>query len=96
MLRFETAIAVMVNHDGEPYAFKLADTQYLVCSKPVRWYSRKTWWKEAKAAPKGIGPSLIEVEMWRLWASCDSGQALFELRHEVHANNWQLVQLDEK
>lgn len=96
MLRSETAVVVMVNHDGEPYAFKLGEKHYLVCSKPVRWYARKTWWKEAASAPKGAGSSLIEVEMWRMWANCDSAQEFFELRHEIHSNDWQLAKLDEK
>lgn len=96
MLKPQELVAVLLNHDGEPYAFKLDNRHYLVCSKPVRWYTRKTWWKEADGAPKGSGHGLIEVEMWRLWANCDNQRQLFELRHEVNSSHWQLVQLNAK
>lgn len=96
MLKSDALLGVMLNHDGEPYALKLGEKHYLVSSKPIRWYSRKTWWKDADSAPKGIGAGLIEVEMWRMWAACEDHQALFEIRHEVHTNSWQLVQINDK
>lgn len=96
MLQSQVLVAVLLNHDSEPYAFKLENQHFLVCSKPVRWYSRKTWWSQADAAPPGAGRALLEVEMWRLWATSEQTRGFFELRHELGSNQWQLVQIDAK
>ncbi|MEY4327992.1 MAG: hypothetical protein RIR71_662, partial [Actinomycetota bacterium] len=60
----------------------------------VRWYSRRLWWEEAQAAPKGAGADLLEVEMWRLWAASGELRFFFELRHQQPEGRWEINQLN--
>lgn len=88
MIQIQEGVAVLTNHDGEPVSFDWGGASWLVSSRPVRWYARKTWWQHANAAPKGIGAQLIETEMWRLRAISTNGAGFFELQRE--ADFWQL------
>lgn len=84
---------VMTDFDGAPVCFSWQERSYTVISRPVRWYSRKRWWQEASAAPKGIGANLIEIEMWRLWAASEGERIFFELSHALPEDSWEITQL---
>lgn len=85
---------VMTDFDGAPVRFSWLGRSYTVISRPVRWYSRKQWWQQATAAPKGSGAELIEVEMWRLWAASDADRLFFELSHTMPEDAWEITQLE--
>ncbi|NCW22615.1 MAG: hypothetical protein EBW45_00620 [Actinobacteria bacterium] len=89
-MQIETLSGVVVDLDGAPVCFIWRGSEYLVAS---RWYSRRIWWEESSAAPKGAGP-LMEVEMWRLWATSESSRTLFELRHLQPADSWEIYPLE--
>lgn len=90
----ELITGVMTDFDGAPVCFSYQGHSYTVISRPVRWYSRKRWWQEATAAPKGIGAELIEIEMWRLWAASDHSRVFFELSHTLPQDSWEITQID--
>ena len=92
-MQIETLSGVVVDLDGAPVCFIWRGSEYLVASRPVRWYSRRIWWEESSAAPKGAGP-LMEVEMWRLWATSENSRNLFELRHLQPADSWEIYPLE--
>ncbi len=84
MTRVDEKIAVSVNQGGEPIGFRWRNQSYLVNAKPVRWFARREWWVEAARAQRGIGAGVLELEMWRLQASCVERQkplAQYELIH---------------
>lgn len=85
---------VLTDFDGAPVCFSWQGRSYTVISRPVRWYSRKHWWQNANAAPKGVGAELIEVEMWRLWAASDNDRVFFELRHSLSEASWEISRID--
>lgn len=87
-MQTEELAGVLLDGDGAPLSFSYSGNSYLVASRPVRWYSRKLWWESAAAAPKGIGSSVMETEMWRLRASCGSSIKLFELSHQMPEDIW--------
>ncbi|MEY3561239.1 MAG: hypothetical protein RL068_391 [Actinomycetota bacterium] len=93
-MQLEELSGVMLDFDGAPVGFRYRNQEYLVSSKPVRWYSRKLWWDEAVAAPKGTGAALLEIEMWRLWAATKDSSAFFELKHTRPEDSWQVSQIN--
>jgi hypothetical protein len=84
----------MLDFDGAPVGFNYQGKSFLVASRPVRWYSRRLWWEDAAAAPKGAGAALLEVEMWRLWAASGELRFFFELRHQRPEDRWEVSQLN--
>ena len=92
-MQIETLSGVVVDLDGAPVCFIWRGSEYLVASRPVRWYSRRIGWEESSSAPKGAGP-IMEVEMWRLWATSGSSRTLFELRHLQPADSWEIYPLE--
>lgn len=109
MVRVDEPVAVSTNRTGEPIGFRWRNGSYLVLAKPVRWFARREWWIESARVQRGIGAGVLEVEMWRLRASCDAtppqstGQPVdqptqFELIHTVgekdaSKNIWKLVRI---
>ncbi len=85
---------VVLNPDGAPVSFTYQNRHYLVSSRPVRWYSRKLWWQEAEAAPRGSGSALMEVEMWRLWAVSEFDRIFLELKHLQPEDSWEIYKID--
>jgi hypothetical protein len=92
-MQAEAIDGVLQDSDGAPLSFSYLGRSYLVSSRPVRWYSRKLWWESAGAAPKGIGAALVEVEMWRLWASCEGDRHFFELSHTNPQDLWVVTEV---
>lgn len=90
-MQLELITGVLLDFDGAPVCFSWRGKSYTVSSKPVRWYSRKLWWQEAAAAPKGIGAAILEVEMWRLWAASDTDRVFFELTHKMPEDLWEIA-----
>jgi hypothetical protein len=87
----ETVITgVVLDPDGAPVSFSYQGRTYLVSSRPVRWYTRRLWWKEAEGVPKGTGSAVMEVEMWRLWAVSDFDRIFLELRHLMPDELWEI------
>ncbi len=102
MVRVDENVSVSVNQSGEPIGFRWRENNYLVNAKPVRWFARKQWWVEAARAQRGIGAGVLELEMWRLQASCTEKQkavAQFELIHNLpdaakpDFDAWRLVRI---
>ena len=92
-MQLQEITGVMLDFDGAPVGFRYLGKEYLVASKPVRWYSRRLWWSEVDSAAKGSGGSLVEVEMWRLWAASDGSRSFFELRHSEPQDTWEVNQI---
>ena len=90
-------LEVSVDQSGEPIGFRWRGGYYLVSEKPIRWFSRKDWWLEASRVPKGIGPGVFEVEVWRILAAetATKGKLQFEFVHDLDpaTNRWQLSQV---
>ncbi len=93
MIQVDEPIAVMTNHDGQPVSFDWRGSQYLATGVPIRWYTRRSWWREVDQAPKGYSAQALEVEMWRVRAQCDYDSGLFELIHSTPDDQWKLVRV---
>ncbi|MEY5146407.1 MAG: hypothetical protein RL224_721 [Actinomycetota bacterium] len=90
----QVVTGVVLDLDGAPVSFTFENRHYLVSSKPVRWYSRRVWWQEASAAPRGSGSALVEVEMWRLWAASEFDRVFLELKHLQPEDVWEIYRID--
>ena len=92
MIAVDENVKVLTNQQGEPVRFSWRNGSYQVTSRPERWFSRKPWWLEASRAQRGIGPEVLEVEMWRITAAKGiNSPSQFEL---LHSNDrWQLVRI---
>ena len=95
-MQLEEITRVMLDYDGAPVGFCWRNRDYLVASKPVRWYSRKLWWENTESAQKGIGAALLEVEMWRMWAISDQQRIFFELIHNQPQDNWVVQEISQQ
>jgi Family of unknown function (DUF6504) len=108
MLRVDEAVDVLVNQAGQPTHFKWRGERYIVVSQPVRWFARREWWVESARAYRGIGASVLELEMWRCAVRPDlavssqnsgansgtnQGSAQFELVRSSVGNRWQLLRV---
>jgi hypothetical protein len=95
MVRIDELVDVAVNPKGEPIGFSWRNGAYLVLSKPVRWFARREWWVESARVQRGIGAGVLEVEMWRLVASCAEEKKQFELIHNIveDKNVWKLSRI---
>jgi|LakMenE01Jun11ns_1017448.scaffolds.fasta_scaffold8204389_2 hypothetical protein len=90
----QVVTGVVLDPDGAPISFTFENRHYLVCSRPVRWYSRKIWWQQAQGAPRGAGSDLVEVEMWRLWATSEFDRIFLELKHLQPEGVWEIYRID--
>ncbi|CAB4578485.1 unannotated protein [freshwater metagenome] len=90
----QVVTGVVLDPDGAPISFTFENRHYLVSPRPVRWYSRKIWWQQAQSAPKGVGSALVEVEMWRLWATSEFDRIFLELRHQQPEDVWEIYRID--
>ncbi len=94
MIAVDETVKVLTNQAGEPVRFSWRNGSYQVTSRPERWFSRKPWWLEASRAQRGIGPAVLEVEMWRITASKGiHSPSEFELLHNQDNDRWQLVRI---
>lgn len=90
MLRIDETVAVLVDQEGSPVCFRWQEKDYLVGSRPVRWFARTQWWI-GERAQRGIGSGALEVEMWRFVATWDGQLCIFELLHNTESNGWKLL-----
>jgi hypothetical protein len=90
MAHIGEAVSVLVDQEGAPIRFRWREKTYLVVTRPVRYFARSDWWTGEKAS-KGIGPSSLELEMWRVLASSDGIRSPFELLHNTSTNSWKLL-----
>jgi hypothetical protein len=91
MGRIDETVVVLVDAFGVPTCIRWREKDYLVDSRPVRWFARTQWWI-GERAQRGIGSGALEVEMWRFMASpSDDSGSYFELLHNSIANSWKLV-----
>jgi hypothetical protein len=94
MIAVDETVKVLTNQAGEPVRFSWRNGSYQITSRPERWFSRKPWWLEASRAQRGIGPAVLEVEMWRITASKGiNSPSEFELLHNQDNDRWQLVRI---
>lgn len=94
MVRVDENISVSVNETGEPIGFRWRNNNYLVKTKPVRWFARREWWIEAARVQRGIGAGVLELEMWRLSACCPKDEiSQFELVHSALDDGWRLLRV---
>ena len=93
-MQVEKLAGVLVDLDGAPVSFTWKGRQYTVSSRPVRWYSRRLWWQDAAAAPRGAGGDMVEVEMWRLWAVSESDRVFLELKRLNPGESWEIHRID--
>jgi hypothetical protein len=63
------AVRVFTDETGRPAGFTWRNQNYLVSEDPIRWFSRRNWWLDAKSVQRGVGANVLEIEMWRLVAS---------------------------
>jgi len=97
MNQIREQVQVSVDQSGQPVGFTWRGGNYLVNDQPIRWFSRRDWWLEASRVPKGVGPGVFEVEIWRILASEAKAkhQLQFEFSHDLDPNSgrWQLIQV---
>jgi hypothetical protein len=67
-MQIDERVRVFTDELGRPAGFTWRNQNFLVSEAPVRWFSRRNWWLDAKSVQRGIGSSLLEIEMWRLVA----------------------------
>lgn len=92
MLRIDEAVAVLVDQEGSPVCFRWQEKDYLVGSRPVRWFARTQWWI-GERAQRGIGSRALEAEIWRLKV-VEGG--VFDLLHKIFTGAWKLIRKFEK
>ena len=90
MLRIDEPVVVLVDQEGSPVCFRWQERDYVVSSRPVRWFARTEWWI-GERAHRGLGSGAVEVEMWRFIATGDGSKCPFELLHNTAANSWTLL-----
>jgi hypothetical protein len=90
MLRIDEAVVVLVDQEGSPVCFRWQENDYLIGSRPVRWFARTEWWA-GERAHRGIGSGAVEVEMWRFIATGNGSMCPFELLHNTAADSWKLL-----
>ena len=90
MGRIDEAVAVLVDQEGVPTLFRWREEDYQVGPRAVRYFTRSNWWV-GERADKGTGSGVIEVEMWRLLATCDEVKTLFDLLHNSACGSWKLI-----
>ncbi len=100
MQRLDENVLVSTNQSGEPVRFLWRDSNYKVRARPIRWFARRDWWLEASRVQRGVGPGVLEVEIWRMLASEGDNSAKktqFEIAHSQDAKNgkniWRLVRV---
>jgi len=95
MMRVDESVSVTVDRSGDPIGFAWRGVNYLICSKPVRWFARREWWVEAARVQRGIGAGVLEIEMWRVLASDPKDRNWqFELLHSfADQSPWRLVRV---
>jgi hypothetical protein len=102
MQRLDENVLVSTNQSGEPVGFLWRDSNYKVRARPVRWFARRDWWLEASRVQRGIGPGVLEVEVWRMLASKGGeseakNKTQFEIAHTQDGANgknlWRLVRV---
>ena len=102
MQRLDENVLVSTNQSGEPVGFLWRDSNYKVRARPVRWFARRDWWLEASRVQRGIGPGVLEVEVWRMLASKGDepeakNKTQFEIAHtqdDANGKNiWRLVRV---
>lgn len=91
-LHTKEVVSVLCNDEGQPVAFIWRGAQYLVSSRPVRWYSRRCWWVDFNSAYHE-GPASLEVEIWRLRGSSESDFGFFEIEHIQPEDEWRMVRV---
>ena len=67
-MQIDETVRVFTDERGQPAGFTWRDQNFLVSEAPVRWFSRRNWWLDAKSVQRGSGSGLLEIEMWRLVA----------------------------
>lgn len=100
-MQIDEAVRVFTDESGRPAGFTWRDQNYLVSEDPIRWFSRRNWWLDAKSVQRGVGSSVLEIEMWRLVASAlvqaesaADAQTGFELAHRKDSSDdWQLLRV---
>jgi len=101
-MQIDETVRVFTDESGRPAGFTWRNQNFLVSEDPVRWFSRRNWWLDAKSAQRGSGAQLLEIEMWRLVAqeltaetkNPAQNQPSFELAHiqdQHDSGNWQLL-----
>ena len=103
MRQIDENVSVSTNQTGEPVGFFWRNSSYRVRTKPIRWFARRDWWIEATRVQRGVGPSVLEVEMWRMVASKNESvdsvdKTQFEIVHARDSANpekhiWRLVKV---
>ena len=102
MQRLDESVLVSTNQSGEPVGFLWRDSNYKVRARPVRWFARRDWWLEASRVQRGIGPGVLEIEVWRMLASKGGesetkNKTQFEIAHtqdDANGKNiWRLVRV---
>ena len=98
MQRVDEKVLVSTNRDGEPVGFMWRDSNYRVSARPVRWFARRDWWIEATRVQRGVGASVLEVEMWRMTATKNTetdGENQYEIVHTLDGEKgiWRLVRV---
>ena len=99
MRQLDENVLVSTNQNGEPIGFLWRDSNYKVRARPIRWFTRRNWWVEAARVQKGVGPEVLEVEIWRMTASesDDSAKTQFEISHsqddKTGRKTWRLVRV---
>jgi hypothetical protein len=101
-MQIEETVRVFTDESGRPAGFTWRNQNYLVSEDPVRWFSRRNWWLDAKSVQRGSSAHLLEIEMWRLVAqeltagpkSLGTNRPGFELAHihdQQNSGSWQLL-----
>lgn len=67
-MQIDERVRVFTDELGRPAGFTWRNQNFLVSEAPVRWFSRRNWWLDAKSVQRGSGSGLLEIEMWRLVA----------------------------
>jgi hypothetical protein len=103
MQRIDETVLVSTNRSGEPIGFLWRNSNYQVRTKPIRWFTRRDWWLEAVRVQRGVGASVLEVEVWRMMASKredleSAKKTQFEITHSADGTGnekdiWRLLRV---
>lgn len=91
MTLIDEPVEVSLDPTGSPVGFRWRGVRYLAKGKPLRWFTRKQWWLESSRVQRGIGASVLEVEVWRIVADRDA--KAFKLSND--GGVWRLISADD-
>lgn len=95
-MKVDERVSVETTDEGAPLRFTWRRVIYGVVSAPEVWITRQAWWRSATRAPRGSGPGLLEMPVWRVDAlpltdGASRVDGTFDLARDPVSREWLLL-----